>query len=355
MAIGRGWPLIVRRDVFRRDGGLGRHAHQGSAARRTLRPAPRDHVAWTMFDPYLRRWELSVDGAPRLTPRARLLPVRYRGVPAMLKVATTPEEVVGNAVLAWWGEPERNGMQAPEVGMQREAPGGSTAPERPPGRQTGLGRGTGAARVLAIDGPAVLMVRAAEPGTLMSLVEQGREDDATDVLLDIASALHAPRSSRPPDGVPSVEAWFAPLASAAQRLGGPLHASSEAATRLLRSLGERVVLHGDLHHENVLRFEEGGWLAIDPKGIIGERALDHVHHVYDPDDPEPPSLEEVERRLARTANRTGADPARLRLWLLALAGLQATWWLGSGGSPATSLAVAAMVAGTVASGRAPSG
>lgn len=308
-----------------------------------------------MFDPYLRRWELSVDGAPRLTPRACLLPVRYRGMPAMLKVATTPEEVVGNAVLAWWGEPERNDLQAPEVGMQREAPGGSSGPERQPARPTGLGRGTGAVRVLAIDGPAVLLARAAEPGTLMSLVEHGREDEASDVLLDIASALHAPRSSRPPNGVPSVEAWFAPLAPAAQRLGGPLHASSEAATRLLRSLGERVVLHGDLHHENVLRFEEGGWLAIDPKGIMGERALDHVHHIYDPDDPVSPSLEVVERRLARAARRTGADPTRLRLWLLALAGLQATWWLESGGSPATSLAVAAMVGRTVAPDRAPSG
>lgn len=36
------------------------------------------------------------------------------------------------------------------------------------------------------------------------------------------------------------------------------------------SMGEQVVLHGDLHHENVLR-SGGGWVAIDPNGVIGAR------------------------------------------------------------------------------------
>lgn len=32
-----------------------------------------------------------------------------------------------------------------------------------------------------------------------------------------------------------------------------------------------VTLHGDLHHGNVLDFGASGWLAIDPKGLKGER------------------------------------------------------------------------------------
>ena len=32
-----------------------------------------------------------------------------------------------------------------------------------------------------------------------------------------------------------------------------------------------VVLHGDMHHENVLKFSSRGWPAIDPKGLVGER------------------------------------------------------------------------------------
>ena len=31
----------------------------------------------------------------------------------------------------------------------------------------------------------------------------------------------------------------------------------------------KVLLHGDLHHQNILFNENKGWKAIDPKGIIG--------------------------------------------------------------------------------------
>ena len=34
--------------------------------------------------------------------------------------------------------------------------------------------------------------------------------------------------------------------------------------------GQNLVLHGDLHHYNILSAEREPWLAIDPKGIVGE-------------------------------------------------------------------------------------
>jgi hypothetical protein len=39
---------------------------------------------------------------------------------------------------------------------------------------------------------------------------------------------------------------------------------------LLSSSGKEVLLHGDLHHWNILSSEREGWLAIDPKGLAGE-------------------------------------------------------------------------------------
>lgn len=41
----------------------------------------------------------------------------------------------------------------------------------------------------------------------------------------------------------------------------------------LEALRRPVVLHGDLHHENILRGNDG-WLAIDPKGLTGDPALE---------------------------------------------------------------------------------
>jgi streptomycin 6-kinase len=43
---------------------------------------------------------------------------------------------------------------------------------------------------------------------------------------------------------------------------------------------ERFLLHGDLHHENILRDDEMGWRAIDPKGVIGPRVMEAGRYLH---------------------------------------------------------------------------
>ena len=76
-----------------------------------------------MFDDYLKRWQLTVDGEPFDSLNGTLLPVRQQGRPAMLKISHVAEEQAGSLLMAWW-------------------------------------QGEGAAPVLAHDGQALLMVRA---------------------------------------------------------------------------------------------------------------------------------------------------------------------------------------------------
>jgi streptomycin 6-kinase len=40
-------------------------------------------------------------------------------------------------------------------------------------------------------------------------------------------------------------------------------------TELLASMMGPVLLHGDLHHGNILAAERQPWLALDPKGVLG--------------------------------------------------------------------------------------
>jgi streptomycin 6-kinase len=56
---------------------------------------------------------------------------------------------------------------------------------------------------------------------------------------------------------------------------------------LLSSPQDEVVLHGDLHHGNILDFGTRGWLAIDPKGLLGERGFDYANIFTNPDLAEP--------------------------------------------------------------------
>ncbi|HET8986447.1 MAG TPA: aminoglycoside phosphotransferase family protein, partial [Trueperaceae bacterium] len=215
-----------------------------------------------MLDEYLARWRLQVDGDPIVTPRARLLPVRHDGLPAMLKVATYPAEVIGNAVLAWWDSAADDSA-------------------------------SGAARVLLADGAAIVMERAVAPRSLVAYYDEGRFDEAIAIIVATAKSLHAPRATRPPPGLVPLERWFADLQAAAERGGDGLRASASAATNLLAEPGERTVLHGDLHHENILDFGDRGWRAIDPKAVEGDRYFDYVHHLFDPDDARVPSLDAI--------------------------------------------------------------
>ena len=95
------------------------------------------------------------------------------------------------------------------------------------------------------------------------------------------------------------------------------------------------MLHGDLHHGNVLDFGERGWLAIDPKHVVGDRGFDFAVLFTNPDlaDPTRPMATEpacFARRLEVVAQAARLDRLRLLSWVLAGADLSAAWFLEDG-------------------------
>ena len=118
----------------------------------------------------------------------------------------------------------------------------------------------------------------------MHMACNGQDDEASCIACDVIARLHKPRSAPPPGLVP-LTIWFEALESAAQCEGGVLLESLAVARELLASPRDIVVLHGDVHHENVLDFASRGWLAIDPKRIIGERGYDYANLLCNPELP----------------------------------------------------------------------
>ena len=125
--------------------------------------------------------------------------------------------------------------------------------------------GGGAVRLLARDDArsAVLLERC-EPGLFLST-----STDPVGVFVELL-----PRLWRSGDG-------FRPLAEEAERwIEHELPAVPDARCRdaalhylgeLVPTQGEQVLLHQDLHGENVLSAEREPWLVIDPKPLAGER------------------------------------------------------------------------------------
>jgi streptomycin 6-kinase len=258
-------------------------------------------------DSYLTRWRLIPDGDPVATPSSILLPVRRDGVPAMLKVAHGEEERRGAAVMVWWN-------------------------------------GEGAARVLEHEDDALLMERASGGDSLIDFSLNGRDDEASRIICAAVARLHAPRDQAPPETLVPLERWFEALEPAATRHGGILRESAAAARRLLAEPQEIVVLHGDIHHGNILDFGEHGWLAIDPKGLLGERGFDYANTFCNPDYDIATAPGRLARQASIVAGAANVDRTRLLQWILAYAGLSAAWSMEDGDDPKLALEVAKIAA-----------
>ena len=194
--------------------------------------------------PYMQRWQLQPDGPAFETHSSLLMPVRYQGGAAMLKIAREQEEKFGGLLMCWW-------------------------------------QGEGAARVLAWHDDGILLERAQGGLSLPQMVRDGDDRQATAILCQVIARLHAPRAQPLPELIP-LDQWFNSLWPAAQAHGGMLRLSATVAAELLTSPRELSVLHGDIHHDNVLDFGERGWLVIDPKRLYGERAFDYANIFCNP-------------------------------------------------------------------------
>ena len=194
--------------------------------------------------------------------------------------------------------------------------------------------GHGAVTLVARAGPALLLERVLPGEALTTMVVAGDDDGATAVLCDVMRALH--RDAPPPAEVATVEDWGADL-SQDHPADGPLSLAlvSRAAAvfdELCRSQGPRVCLHGDLHHDNVLFDAARGWLAIDPKGVVGERAYECGAFLRNPTDDAArfadPTI--IDRRVRIVCERLDLDRARVIGWCFAQAVLSAVWALQDG-------------------------
>ena len=178
--------------------------------------------------------------------------------------------------------------------------------------------GNGAVRLLARsdDGWAMLLERC-EPGTRICDALEG--EDALDVMVELLPRLWRP-ATQPFRTLAEEAAWWVDcLPRDWERLGRPLDralldAAIDALGELAPTQGAQVLLHQDLHGENVLAARREPWLAIDPKPLIGERefAASPVIRSFELG----AGKTGLVRRLDRLTAELGLDRDRVRGWAL---------------------------------------
>ena len=194
--------------------------------------------------------------------------------------------------------------------------------------------GKGVARSYEHAPGAVLMERLT-PGTPLSeLSLWGQDDEATHVLADVMSRMSA---GELPRTAPTVEQWgraFQRVSPPASMGGDLLSEARDVFDDLCRSQTNRRLLHGDLHHYNILHDRERGWLAIDPKGVVGELEYEIGAALRNP--VERPELfvdpAAIEKRITHFASTLAIDAVRTLRWAFAQAVLAALWSVEEGGN-----------------------
>jgi streptomycin 6-kinase len=182
-----------------------------------------------------------------------------------------------------------------------------------------------------------LLLERLQPGTMLTEVAEADDDAATAIAAGVLRRLWVPA---PADhGLRPLESWCAAFErnrdALAQGAGGfpaALFRRADALRHdLLLSTTEETVLHGDLHHMNILRAQRAAWLAIDPKGLVGDRHFDICMFLRNPY-PDSVPLDVNRRRLDRFCADLGLDRERAKAWCFVHAMLDACWSFEDGAS-----------------------
>ena len=104
--------------------------------------------------------------------------------------------------------------------------------------------------------------------------------------------------------------------------------AEELFTYLIETSAEPMLVHGDLHQDNVMSSNRGGWLAIDPKGIAAEPAYETAAMIRNPYQKmkDVKNMEEVlYKRIQILSEELGFEAKRIYQWCLAQTVLSAVW------------------------------
>lgn len=187
-----------------------------------------------------------------------------------------------------------------------------------------------------------LLLQQALPGITLKSHYPTKADFVIETYASTVSNLHRPLVHKPFDR--HISDWLKALdnISSNQIPSKLLKRAITLRDKLLATLTREIILHGDLHQENVLE-DRDKWLTIDPKGIIGEpefevAAFDFIH---------PTELETkllirqlFEERVQHISRHLNLDPQRVQEWVFVRIVLSAAWSIEDQGDPSSAIRLA---------------
>lgn len=190
--------------------------------------------------------------------------------------------------------------------------------------------GCGAVKVLAEDEGMLLLERAI-PGISLKSYFPNQEHKSIEIACGVMKKLH---QASIPEGhnFPHIKDWLTALDKDWNIPKHYLQKARKLRDELLQTSKPDVLLHGDLHHDNILQNGKN-WLVIDPKGVIGESAYEVAAFITNP----MPDLiniqdseEIIQMRIAMFSDLLNVPRTKIADWCFVQAVLAWIWALEDG-------------------------
>lgn len=181
---------------------------------------------------------------------------------------------------------------------------------------------------------AVLILECAVPGKTLKSYFPDKEEESIEITTAIIKKLHTAQIPKNHHYY-SVKELLQTLdqnLNSTQNLNIPekfLNKARQLRDALLVSTTKLVLLHGDLHHENILQNDQE-WRVIDPKGFIGDPVYEVVAFIRNPipDLLQHPEAQKIIRhRVRRFAELLNLSESRINDWCFVQAVLSWVWAL----------------------------
>lgn len=190
--------------------------------------------------------------------------------------------------------------------------------------------GLGAVRLLGLDGQRMLLEHAGDRLLTAELNEFG-DRQATGIAAEVLKTLFSESKTPPPSDLQPLRERYKSLfkKAKADHAAGKKSIyveAAELAERLLSDPYELRPLHGDLHHDNILHGPRG-WLAIDPKGLLGDPGFDAANFLFNPLDRHDLTRdpERIAHMAGAFAEALGQNPAAILDHAIAWGCLSSSW------------------------------
>lgn len=173
-----------------------------------------------------------------------------------------------------------------------------------------------------------MLLNQAIPGTTLKSFYPAQIEYVMDCYASTMNKLHAKRLlDKQKYG--HISEWLKSIdrLSADQFPAGLFDQAMKIKTELLSTLQQEVFLHGDLHHDNLIK-NNNEWLTIDPKGIVGDpefemAAFDFIHPSEFHLKTEINDL--FDKRIVLLAEKAKLNPTRIKKWVFVRLILSAAW------------------------------